>query len=141
MFSETIGLRDDWLHRGCALADMDLYQYRIVIERARLPFLLARWRHAVNLFPLGAHYRLVSSYCQQITTWPRTVPRLVGSACPRRNARDGEDYACWIATLFTPLRCPGHGGCADPLQCSAALDEETMPSSSHGHDALQAMVP
>ena len=25
-FSETTSLRDDWLHRGYALIDMDLYQ-------------------------------------------------------------------------------------------------------------------
>ena len=80
------------------------------------------------MFAFDLHYRLAGSYCQQITTWPRTVPRLVGSACPRSDARDGEDYACWMATLFTPLRCPGIGGCADPLQCSAALVEKTMPS-------------
>ena len=31
VFTETTGLRDDWLHRGRALADMDLYQYSIAI--------------------------------------------------------------------------------------------------------------
>ena len=50
------------------------------------------------------------------------------SACPRSDAHDGEDYACWMATLFTPLRCPGPGGCADPLQCSPALVEIAMQS-------------
>ena len=127
VFTETTGLRDDWLHRGCSLADLDLYQYSIVIERVRLRPLLARRRDAGNAFPFDAHYRLASSYCQQVATWPRTVPRLVGSACPRNDAGDGEDYGCWMATLFTPLRCPGPGGCADPLQCSAALVTQTMP--------------
>ena len=128
VFTETTGLRDDWLHRGFVLKDMDLYQYSIVIERIRRPLFLTRRQYAGNVFAFDPHYRLANSYCQQITTWPRTVPRLVGSACPRSDARDGEDYACWMATLFTPLRCPGRGGCADPLQCSTALVEKTMPS-------------
>ena len=113
VFTETTGLRDDWLHRGHALADMDLYQYSIVIERIRLPCRLAGRADAGNVFAFDAHYRLANSYCQQITAWPRKVPRLIGSACPRSDARDGEDYACWMATLFTPLRCPGRGGCCE----------------------------
>ena len=132
VFTETTGLRDDWLHRGFALADLDLYQYSIVIERVRLPPLLISRPDAGNVFPFDAHYRLANNYCQQITTWPRTVPRLVGSACPRSDAGHGEDYGCWMATLFTPLRCPGPGGCADPLQCSAALVEQTMPRRQGG---------
>ena len=124
-FTETTGLRDDWLHRGCALADMDLYQYAIVIERVRLPRRLAYAPNAGNMFAFDAHYRLANSYCQQMTARPRTVPRPVGAVCPRSDSHDGEDYACWMAIVFTPLRCPGPGGCADPLQCSAALVETT----------------
>ena len=30
--------------------------------------------------------------------------------------------------VHAPLRCPGPGGCADPLQCSAALVETALPS-------------
>ena len=75
---------------------------------------------AGNVFPFDAHYRWAGSYCQQMNPWPRTVPRLVGAQCPRIE-NDAEDHACWMATLFTPLRCPGPGGCADPLQCSATL--------------------
>ena len=101
-FTETTGLRDDWLHRGCALADMDLYQYSIVIERIRLPHRLARRSDAGNVFAFDTHYRLANSYCQQFTARPRAVPRLIGSACPRSDANGGEDYACWMATLFTP---------------------------------------
>ena len=106
---------------------MDLYQHSIVIERIRLLRLLAHRPNAGNVFAFDAHYRLTNSYCQQITARPRTVPRPIGSACPRSDARDGEDYACWM-TLFTPLRCPSRGGCADPLQCSAVLVETTIPS-------------
>ena len=107
---------------------VDLYQHSIVIERIRLLRLLAHRPNAGNVFAFDAHYRLANSYCQQITARPRTVPRAIGSACPRSDARDGEDYACWMATLFTPLRCPSRGGCADPLQCSAVLVETTIPS-------------
>ena len=129
VFSETTGLRDDWLHRGLALADMELYQYSIVIERVRIPRVARSSGHPL-LFPFDNHYRLAGSYCQQIASSQRNVPRLVGAACPRREASGSEDYACWMATLFTPLRCPGPGGCADPLQCGATLLRKT-PDEQH----------
>ena len=137
-FTETTGLRDDWLHRGFALMDMDLYQYSIVIDRMRLRQELARRQDPGNVFPFDAHYRLATTYCQQIAKWPRTVPRLVGAACPRIDINEGEDYACWMATLFTPVRCPGPGGCADPLQCCATLVRKT-PGKPDG-DAIQPAV-
>ena len=37
MFQVTISLRDDWLHRGDALQDMDLQTYAEYIERRRKP--------------------------------------------------------------------------------------------------------
>ena len=36
-FSKTYNHRDDWLHRGQTLCDMDYYHYARDIERAELP--------------------------------------------------------------------------------------------------------
>ena len=72
VFTETTGVRDDWLHRGLALADMDLYQYSVAIERVRIPRALARKQDAGNVFPFDAHYRLANNFCQKIAALPRT---------------------------------------------------------------------
>ena len=82
--------------------------------------------------PFDAHYRLAKSYCQKIVALNRGVPRLVGAPCPRREQNAGEDYACWMATLFTPIRCSGPGWCADPLQCCATLGIEDPADASSG---------
>ena len=89
------------------MADLELYHYSILIERVRLSSRFARRAEAGNVFPFDAHYRLAGSHCQQLSSWPRTVPRLVGALCPRNETGGGEDHACWMATLFTPLPCPG----------------------------------
>ena len=113
---ETIGCI--W---GSALMDLDLYHYSILIERVRISSRFARRVEAGNVFPFDAHYRLAGTYCQELTSNPRTVPRLIGAPCPRPETVGSEDHACWMATLFTPLHCPGPDRCADPLQCGGAL--------------------
>ena len=62
VFTETTRLRDDWLHRRFLLADMDLFQYSIVIERVRRPLFLTRRRYAGNMFAFDPHYRLANRY-------------------------------------------------------------------------------
>ena len=64
---------------------------------------------------------LASTHCQQIIKIPRTVPRLVGAQWPHPDLHEGEDYACWMATLFSPIHCPCPGACADPMQCRPTL--------------------
>ena len=106
---------------GGALVDLDLYQYSILIERVRISSGFSRRVEAGNVFPFDAHYRLGATHCQQLNSSMNSVPRLVGAPCPRPEADGSEDHACWMATLFTPLRCPGRDCCADPLQCSGTL--------------------
>ena len=67
VFTETTGLRDDWLHRGRALADMDLYQYSIIIERIRLRRALQLGEqllsanHSVAAQSTASHWQRLSS--------------------------------------------------------------------------------
>ena len=91
VFAATASMRDDWLHRGFALMDLDLYHYSITIERVRLTNVLKSCSDPGNVFPFEPHYILASTHCQQIIKIPRTVPRLVGAVCPRPDLSEGED--------------------------------------------------
>ena len=90
VFAEVTGLRENWLHRGCALAGMDLQQYNIDVERVRLPRLMARKPDASNVFAYGTTRRLANSCCQQFAAWPHTLPRPMWQRLsPQRHPRRG----------------------------------------------------
>ena len=58
IFHITISLRDDWLHRGDALQDMDLQTYAEYIERVAKPIRGADMRKMLKqrIFAFDAHY-------------------------------------------------------------------------------------
>ena len=66
MFYISVSLRDDWLHRGDALQDMDLQTYAEYIERAAKPIRgadmqkMGKWQ----IFAFDAHYKLANGFMQ-----------------------------------------------------------------------------
>ena len=56
VFAATTSMRDDWLHRGFALMDLDLYHYSITIECVRLTNVLKSRLDPGSVFPFEAHY-------------------------------------------------------------------------------------
>ena len=85
MFHKSYSHRDDWLHRGLRLQDMDYYHYARYIERVELP----RTGNAHNFqrthgsyFLFEAHYQLAKNFVQVLRRKPRMVQN-VGSMCRR----------------------------------------------------------
>ena len=66
IFQLTISLRDDWLHRGDALQDMDLQTYAEFIQREAKPIRGAEMKKilARPIFAFDAHYKLASGFMQ-----------------------------------------------------------------------------
>jgi hypothetical protein len=66
IFQITISLRDDWLHRGNALQDMDLQTYAEFIERQAKPIRGADMQKVLALptFAFDAHYKLAPGFMQ-----------------------------------------------------------------------------
>ena len=64
IFHVTVSLRDDWLHRGDALQDMDLQTYAEYIERAAKPIRGADMQKMVKwqIFAFDAHYKLANGF-------------------------------------------------------------------------------
>ena len=81
LFQVTVSVRDDWLHRGPDLYDMDLNTYVSQVEREEKAFLhAAPHGNAGLLIPFDAHYKLAGNYAQQVSglvslpaTWVRTL--------------------------------------------------------------------
>jgi HAMP domain-containing protein len=76
MFTKSVAHRDDWLHRGIALRDMDYYHYARYIERVELPrsgdaqgF---QKRHGVY-YLFDSHYALAKSYVRVLLKRPKTM--------------------------------------------------------------------
>ena len=124
IFQVTISLRDDWLHRGDALQDMDLHTYAEHIQRRPKPLcgediskLLSR-----QVFAFDSHYKLAQGYMQVLLPGnQRGVARFIMANCERENVNEGEENAQFKAMHCTLLRCPGVGLCADPLMCAPTL--------------------
>ena len=108
VFTETTGLRDDWLHRGRALAGMDLYPCNITINRIPRPLLLAR-----RLRVLCSSECVCVCACARTCVLPATdvPPRLVaqrliaGQCTPRLEWRarcgyGGEVVLCWWSCMW-----------------------------------------
>jgi hypothetical protein len=121
VFRATTSNRDDWLHRGSALVDVDWYCYVKCFERVKLPKSIKFVGVTTRYFPFEKHYCLSKEYCQALRRVPTIVPRTVGPQCLQVSVDGGEPNALYKATLFTPLRCMGPEHCADVQHCSPAL--------------------
>ena len=84
MFTKSMTHRDDWLHRGIMLRDMDYYHYARYVERVEMPRSGSaqsfQKQHGVyHLF--DAHYPLAKTYVQILLKQAKTVqnvgPQLV----------------------------------------------------------------
>ena len=89
--------RDDWLHRGIMLRDMDYYHYARYMQRVEMP----RSGSAANFqrkhgayFLFDTHYPLARSYVQILRKKPHTVQN-VGPHCKRSEVNGGEDNAVY----------------------------------------------
>ena len=109
MFTKSIAHRDDWLHRGEGLRDMDYYHYARYIERVEKPRKgtahAFQKRHGVyHLF--DNHYSLARSYVQVLLKHPKTVQN-VGPQCKRNDVNQGEDNAVYKAYFHSCIQCTG----------------------------------
>ncbi|MDP7179354.1 MAG: hypothetical protein QF749_13805, partial [Verrucomicrobiota bacterium] len=122
--SEVKNIIDDWLHRGEALHDIDLYWYARYIERVRRPsdhsaLATIRLRFG-RVFLFDEHYDLSSHYMQIRRKRPHRV-RIVGPNCPRVSVNDGEDNASYKSLFFSIVRCSGEGECCAPTNFRSLL--------------------
>jgi len=118
-FTAGTSVRDDWLHRGDALQDVDFYHYIEYIERQKKP-LQNESKQGMCIYFFDQHYPMAKSFVQTLRR-KHVLPRIVGHMCPKADVNGGEDNAAFKSMLFAPLRCPGPGRCADPLQCRPTL--------------------
>ena len=74
IFQMTICLRDDWLHRGDALQDMDLHTYAGHIERSEKPVRGVDMQKTMQkqMFAFDAHYKFVARYMLTVFKKRRT---------------------------------------------------------------------
>ena len=117
MFSITQNHRDDWLHRGIMLRDMDYYHYTRYMDRIEMPRLgsAQSFQKETGVYYLfDEHYALSRDYVQVLRKHPKTVQN-VGTQCKRADVNGGEDNAVFKAYFHSCVRCPGAGQCAHPL--------------------------
>ena len=116
-FVETQAHRDDWLHRGHLLADVDYYHYARYFERIEQPRAGTAESFQKNhgrYFLFEAHYPLARTYVQVLRRKPKTVQN-VGPQCQRSEVNNSEDNSAYKAFFHSCVRCPGAGQCANPL--------------------------
>jgi hypothetical protein len=123
MFTKSLAHRDDWLHRGIMLRDMDYYHYARYVERVEMPRSGSaqsfQTRHgAYYLF--DRHYPLAKSYVQILRKRPKTVQN-VGPQCKRSDVNGGEDNAVYKAYFHSCVHCMGAQQCANPLMYQQLL--------------------
>jgi len=124
IFQMTVSLRDDWLHRGDALQDMDLQTYAEYVERIEKPMRGVDMQKYLRLqiFAFDAHYKLAKGYVQALRRGKRRcIARFNMPNCLRENVNEGEENAQFKAFHCSLLRCLGPGQCADPLVCANVL--------------------
>ena len=96
MFTKSLAQRDDWLHRGIMLRDMDYYHYARYVERGEMPRSGSaqsfQKRHGLY-FLFDAHYPLAKTYVQILLKKAKTVQN-VGPQCKRSDVNGGEDKRC-----------------------------------------------
>lgn len=123
LFTKSTSHRDDWLHRGAGLQDLDYYHYSRYVERVEKPRRgnaagFHKRRGVYHLF--DSHYAMSRNYVQVLYRHPKTVQN-VGSQCQRSDVNQGEDNAMYKAYFHTCIRCPGADECANPLLCRTLL--------------------
>ena len=67
MFTKSLAHRDDWLHRGIMLRDMDYYHYSRHVERVEMPRSGSAQSFQKNhgtYYLFDAHYPLAKTYVQ-----------------------------------------------------------------------------
>ena len=125
VFQVTVSVRDDWLHRGSWLHDMDLDTYVCVVERVEKPLrgvpLQSLRKQYGQVFPFERHYKLAGTYMQAIRKKTDRVTRYVGPNCVRETVNGGEENAAYKAFHCSLMRCRGPGHCAEPQMCSSVL--------------------
>ena len=123
MFAKSLAHRDDWLHRGIMLRDMDYYHYARYVAREEMPRSGSaqsyQKRHGVY-YLFDAHYSLAKSYVQILRKQAKTVQN-VGPQCKRSDVNGGEDNAVYKAYFHSCVHCPGPQRCADPLMYQQLL--------------------
>ena len=76
MFTKSTSHRDDWLHRGIMLRDMDYYHYARYIERVEMPRSGSaqsfQEQHGVY-YLFDAHYSFAKTYVQVLLKQAKTV--------------------------------------------------------------------
>ena len=124
IFQLTISLRDDWLHRGDALQDMDLQTYAEFIERRAKPIRGADTKKILTqpTFAFDAHYKMAPGFMQAFRpSHLRCLARFNVPNCLRESVNEGEENAQFKAFHCSLIRCPGVGMCADPLMCAPTV--------------------
>ena len=133
LFTKSTGLRDDWLHRGPQLQDMDYYHYARYIDRAEMPRggnAASFQRRSGVYFVFDSHYAPSRHYVQVLRKHPHTVQN-VGPQCPRSDVNGGEDNAIYNAFYFSCIRCKGADECANPLMCQTLLYPQAEDVDRH----------
>ena len=95
MFTKTFSHRDDWLHWGESLYDMDYHHYarfvgRVPLPRAGGPDMFLKWVGVWRCF--DGRYALSATYVQVLYEFPKTAQN-VGLQCKRSVSDGGEDNA------------------------------------------------
>ena len=76
MFTKSLAHRDDWLHRGIMLRDMDYYHYSRHVERVEMPRSGTAQSFQKNhgiYYIFDAHYPLAKTYVQVLLKKAKTV--------------------------------------------------------------------
>ena len=111
---------------GPFLADLPWHAYIRRVKRTRKPS--ERDADYSQIFFYDKHYSMSVLYCQHLGyNNPASIPRLVGSVCPPEEDDNGEPYAAYNLMLFSRIRCPGPGHCADPLIFRPLLTPKDKP--------------
>ena len=109
MFTKSMAHRDDWLHRGIMLRDMDYYHYSRYVERVEMPRSGSaqsfQKQHGVY-YLFDTHYPLAKTYVQILLNQAKTVQN-VGPQCKRSDVNGGEDNAAYKAYFHSCVHCPG----------------------------------
>ena len=108
MFTKSLAHRDDWLHRGIMLRDMDYYHYSRHVERVEMPRSGSAQSFQKNhgtYYLFDAHYPLAKTYVQILRKQAKTVQN-VGPPCKRSDVNDGEDNAMYKAYFHSCVQCP-----------------------------------
>ena len=127
MFTRSLSHRDDWLHRGIMLRDIDYYHYSRYMERIEMPRSgsaqsFQKKHDAYYLF--DAHYPLAKTYVQVLRKRHDLLAKTVqniGPQCKRSDVNSGEDNAVYKAYFHSCVHCPGTDQCANPLMYQQLL--------------------